>query len=511
VEVGLKVARVAAISKVLAEEGLGWLTSGAAAPDAEPGADVAARVRRTLERLGPTFVKFGQMLSTRVDLFPAAFLAELAKLQASVPPFPTAEARAAIERELGRPVDEVFADFPDAPVASASIAQVYRARLVGDGPWVAVKVQRPGLDESLLADLDSILVLSGFFDRLVPPYHRSMVHRVAEEYAARARAETDFTAEARAIDRFADVLASVPEFAAPGLFRLLCTPRLLVMEWIDGERLDHVATPEALAALGFAPDAFCRSMLKLQLSMAYEHGFVHGDTHPGNLLLAPGGGRITLIDFGLHGQVPRALRDKMLEVVTSQVNGRVDQAVEAFVQVLQPERDVDLEAFKVELRAVMAEGAGELREHRLTEQLVRGLRVGARHHLRAQSDLFMVVRNLTLVEGIVLRYCPTMDVAAEVKTIASDILRRKLLDPRMHDEYVQLMPQVALSMATRPRLAERLLALERVFVDSKNLGDFLRHQDVLREPAPQGVSRAWVVAALATGVALGLLLDRVLG
>jgi hypothetical protein len=101
-----------------------------------------------------------------------------------------------------------------------------------------------------------------------------------------------------------------------------------------------------------------------------------------------------------------------------------------------------------------------------------------------------------------------MDVTAEVRAIASDILRRKLFDPRMHDEYVQLLPQVALSMATRPRLAERLLALERVFVDAKNLGDFLRHQDVLRDPPPQGVAKAWVVAALAVGLAAGLILDR---
>lgn len=506
----MNLGRATTVGRILAEEGLGWLTSAETPPETEPGAEVAARFRRTLERLGPTFVKFGQMLSTRVDLFPGPFLKELSKLQSSVPPFPTAEARAVMEAELGRPVGDVFAELTEEPVASASIAQVYRGRLrVGDRA-VAVKVQRPGLAETLLADLDAILVLSGFLDRLVPPYHRSMVHRVAEEYAARAKGETDFLAEARAMDRFADVTASVPEFRVPAVYAAFCTPKLLVMEWIDGARLDHVPGPDALAALGFPPDDFCRSMLRLQLSMAYEHGFVHGDTHPGNLFLDPAG-RIVLIDFGLHAQVPRALREKMLEVVTSQVNGRPEQAVAAFLQVMQPERDVDLEAVKAELLEVMKSAAGgELQENRLTEQLVRGLRVGARHHLRAQSDLFVVIRNLTLIEGIVLTYCPTMDVGAEVKTIAADILRRKLFDPRMREDFAQLLPQVALSMATRPRLAERLLTLERVFVDAKNLGDFLRHQDVLREPAAPGVARAWVVAALASGVAIGLLLDRLL-
>ncbi len=506
----MNLGRASTVVGILAEEGLGWLTAADGAEEAPPGSEVAARLRRTLERLGPTFVKFGQMLSTRVDLFPPAFLQELAKLQASVPPFPSALARELIERELGRPVGEVFAALSDEPVASASIAQVYRGRLLAGDRAVAVKVQRPGLDETLHADLDAILVFSGFLDRLVPPYHRSMVHRVAEEYAARAKAETDFTAEARAMERFTDVTASVPEFFVPAVFPAFCTPRLLVMEWVDGTRLDHVAGPDALAALGFPPDAFCRSLLRLQLSMAYEHGFVHGDTHPGNLFVVPGG-RIGVIDFGLHAQVPRALRDKMLEVVTSQVNDRPEQAVAAFLQVMEPERDVDLEAVKAELLEVMkGSGTGELQDHRLTEQLVRGLRTGARHRLRARSELFVVIRNLTLIEGIVLTYCPTMDVSVEVKGIASDILRRKLFDPRMREDFAQLLPQVALSMATRPRLAERLLALERVFVDAKNLGEFLRHQDVLREPAAQGVARAWVVAALAGGVALGLLLDRLL-
>ena len=502
----MKLARIAAVSKVLFEEGLGYLTEDAAAPD-DP--EVAARLSRTLIRLGPTFVKFGQMVSTRVDLFSEPVLAELAKLQASVPPFDTAEARVIVAAELGRPVGEVFAEFPDAPVAAASIAQVYRARL-HDGTEVAVKVQRPDLEATITADLEALLVFSRFLDRLVPPYHRSLLHRVAEEYALRARTEIDFTAEARAMDRFGDVLGSVPEFRVPAVFHRLSTPRLLVMTWIEGTRLDGVASPEALTTLGFAPDTFCRALLTLQLSMAYEHGFVHGDTHPGNLLLQPDG-HIGLIDFGLHGQVPRVIRDKMLEVLVSQVNGKTDEAVEAFVQVFQPEPGVDLEAFKRELRPVLSEADGELRDHRITTQLVHGLKVGGRYGLRAQSDLFMVIRNLTIVEGIVLRYAPTLDAAAEVRTIVQAILRRRLFGRQMQDDFAALVPQLALTLAQRPRLTERLLVLERVFTDTKNLGEFLRQQDVIRDPVVARAPLAWVVAAGAMGVVVGMVIERMLG
>ena len=208
---------------------------------------------------------------------------------------------------------------------------------------------------------------------------------------------------------------------------------------------------------------------------------------------------------------PRAIRDKMLEVVVSQVHGKTDQAVEAFVQVFQPEPGVDLEAFKRELRPVLAEADGELRDHRITTQLVHGLKIGARYRLRAQSDLFMVIRNLTIVEGIALRYAPTLDVGAEVRTIVQAILRRRLLGPGIQDEMAALVPQLALTLAQRPRLTERLLVLERVFTDTKNLGEFLRQQDVIREPTASSAPVAWGVAIGAIGVVVGMVIERLLG
>ncbi|MEZ4318312.1 MAG: AarF/UbiB family protein [Myxococcota bacterium] len=510
----MKLARVASITAVLLEEGLGFLTH-AEAPDSDdlpvPESEAAQRLRQTLERLGPTFVKFGQLLATRVDLFGEAFIDELAKLHSEVEPFDSDEARSIIEAELERPIDEVFAELSSTPVAAASIAQVYKGRLRHEDRWVAVKVQRPGLEDSLLSDLDTLLVLSGFIDRLVPRYRRSMVHRVAEEYALRARTEIDFLAEARAIDRFADVLTTLPEFRIPKLEPSLCTPRVLVMEWIDGPKLSDLHTPADLRARGVDPEAFCRSMLRLQLSMAYEHGFVHGDTHPGNLILDETG-HIALIDFGLHGQVPRPLREKMLEMVFCQASGKIDEAVDAFAQVFQPDPTADVAAFKQELKGVLAVGSqeGALRDKRITEQLVRGMRVGAKYRLRTQSDLFMVIRNLTIVEGIVLRYCPTMDPAAEVKAITGGILRRKLFGPNMQEELTQLLPQLMLTLSQRPRLAERLLKLERAFTESRDLGEFLRREGVLEPATPAASPTGTLVVvglfALALGIALGLLL-----
>lgn len=507
----MQLGRVAEISKVFLEEGLGLGDHGDVSEEAPPtGLDEqrARRLRRALERLGPTFVKFGQMLATRVDLFGPDFLKELGKLRSRVPPFSTAEARTSIERELGRPIDEVFAEFPDQPMASASIAQVYRAKLRDDETWVAVKVQRPRLQETLSSDLAVLIEVSRFVDRLVPAYHRSLVHRVAVEYAARARQEIDFLAEATAMTRFREVLETLPEFRVPAVRHDLCSERLLVMEWLDGPLLDEVEDPERLREMGVEPRVLASAMLRLQLGMSYEHGFVHGDTHPGNIILLPDG-RFGLIDFGLHGAVPRRLCDKMLELLFYQSWGRTDEAVSAFLQIFTPDPELDLEEFGRELKRVLTQhDARSARDSKLTAQLVEGLRLGARYRLQAQSDLFVVIRNLTIVEGIVLTYAPDMDLIGEVREILGGILQRRAFGTLMRGELKQVLPLSLLTLSQRPLLFDRLLRLERSFIDAQTLGEFLRHEGVLepvkrpRLPAPWLPLLLGVVGGVAASVAM---------
>lgn len=505
----MRLSRLTEITRVFLEEGLGSLPD-ADAVEAEtppaPGSDAerARRLRRALERLGPTFVKFGQLLATRVDLFSEEFLRELRHLRSHVPPFPGEEAAAIVAQELGCPLAEVFEDFSLQPVASASIAQVHRARLRDSGQCVALKVQRPNLAHSLLSDLDVLMQVSRLVDRLVPAYHRSMVHRVAEEYASRARNEIDFLLEAQAMDRFQAALVTLSEFRIPKVYHELCSPRLLVMEWLDGPLLDSVRGQGELEALGHSAVKFCRSVLRLQLGMSYEHGLVHGDTHPGNIILCPDL-RIGLIDFGLNGQVPQQLRDKMLELIFYQTNGRTEEAIDAFVQVFVPTKAADMEAFREELRTVMAHKEhATARDAHLTQQLVDGLRVGARYQLKARSDLFLVVRNLTIVEGIVLSYCPELDVVSEVQAIIRDILHRRVAGASMQAQLREYSPMWVLALAQRPQLIERLLRLERSFSETRTLGEFLRQQDVISaQPQSKPLDARTLVAIALTAGALG--------
>lgn len=496
----MKVGRLAEITKVLLEEGLG--SPDADGPAAVPGSDRdrAQRLRRAFERLGPTFVKFGQLLATRVDLFSEEFVDELKQLRSHVPPFAPDVAMSLVERELGRPLSEVFATFEANPVASASIAQVHRATLRDRRQRVAVKVQRPDLGSSLLVDLDLLVHVSKIVDRFVPAYHRSLVHRVAEEYAVRARNEVDFLLEALAMDRFRSVVAGLPAFYVPKVYFEWSTSRLLVMEWLDGALLDDVADTAALESHGFSAEAFCRELLQLQLCMSYEHGLVHGDTHPGNLVLGADG-KIGLLDFGLHGNVAQKLRDKMLELIFHQASGRTDAAVQAFSAIFVSDAEVDAEAFENELRAVLAQANAETAaEARLTAQLVDGLRVGAKYRLKARSELFLVLRNLTIVEGIVVQYCPGLDVIGAVREIVHGILARRLTATRLQHDLNELLPLWLLTLAQRPQLLEKLMRLERVFTESKNLGDFLQKEGVLL-PKQAHSGRLWLVALVAALVA----------
>lgn len=506
----MNVARLAQITKVFIEEGLAassteegpeWVNA-----DAHGDAEKARKLRRAFERLGPTFVKFGQLLATRVDLFSEEFLAELRQLRAHVSPFPAEQARAIVEEELGRPIGEVFAEFEAEPVASASIAQVHRARLL-DGQVVAVKVQRPNLSLSLLADLDVLVHVSKWLDTLVKAYRRSLVHRVAEEYAARARNEIDFLVEAQATDRFRAQVrpAEGLPLRIPHVYFEWTTSRLLVMQWLTGTLLDDVASPRDLLALGVDPDKLAASLLRLQLTMSYEHGLIHGDTHPGNIILCDDG-HIGLIDFGLHGYVGQQLRDKMLELLFHQTSGRTESAVEAFTQVFTPEGNIDRAAFERELREVLKPAATPAaRDARLTEQLIDGLRVGAKYRLKARSELFLVLRNLTIVEGIVVKYAPELDLATEVRQILSGILRRRVTAVQLGADVEQYLPMWLLTLAQRPQFTDKLFRMERTFTESRNLGDFLRREGVIVE-APRKRSHRWVevVLALLVGLALGL-------
>ncbi|MFV1966389.1 MAG: ABC1 kinase family protein [Pirellulaceae bacterium] len=272
------------------------------------------RIRMALTELGPTFIKLGQLLSTRPDLVGIQLADELTKLQSDVPADAPAKIRSLVEIELGQPIDEVFAEFDEVPLASASIGQVHAARLAS-GEHVVVKVQHVGIESKVHEDLDVLVGLAQLAER-IPEFALYRPSATVAEMARTLRRELDFGREERNLQQFAVLFSSTPTVRIPRPVSELCTPRVLTMERIRGTKLTE---RESLITSGVDLDALAHRGAELYLEMIFSHGFYHADPHPGNILVL-GDSVVGLLDFGMVGRIEERLREQIEEMLLAIVN-----------------------------------------------------------------------------------------------------------------------------------------------------------------------------------------------
>lgn len=261
-----------------------------------------------LIKLGPTFIKIGQSMGTRADLLPLPFVKELGTLVDSVPPFPNDIAFARIERELGRKISEVYAEFELEPVAAASLGQVYRARL-HSGEEVAVKVQRPNLQSTISGDIEILQKVAKFAERFPRLNENADWSGMLREFNQTIHEEMDYASEGRNAERFRENFKNWPNVHVPTIYWNATTSKVLTMEFIHGTK---VVDLEALAARNVSPAKVNRLLIKTYLKQLLEDGFFHADPHPGNLLVMPDG-RVAFFDFGMVGRITPQLQSKMID------------------------------------------------------------------------------------------------------------------------------------------------------------------------------------------------------
>jgi len=312
-------ARVAAITSALGSFGVSLALDVATGAFPRTQAARAVQLRRALTRLGPTFIKLGQALSTRPDLMPPLFLAELAELQDALPGFPDSEAFALVEAELGMPLEKLYRRVTPKPVAAASLGQVYKAELLDSGASVAIKVQRPGTAAAMRLDFFVVRAGAAFLDSAVPGLNTSLAAAV-DAFAAKVFCELDYVAEGRSCERFAALYGDAPDVLVPTVHWDACSSRVLTMEWVDGIKLSDTA---ALAAQGQDVVRLVNIGIRCSLRQLLEAGFFHADPHPGNLLGTPDG-RLAFIDFGMMAETPATARYAIIVHVCHLVNRDYD-------------------------------------------------------------------------------------------------------------------------------------------------------------------------------------------
>lgn len=376
------------------------------------------RVRRALEEMGPTFVKLGQVLATRVDLFTPEWIAEFEKLQNRVPPVPFELLREQLEADLGAPPDLVFAAFDPEPIAAASIAQVYRARLQ-TGETVAVKVRRPGIQPLVDADMRLLHRLAAILEAESPEFARYQPRALVRQLQASLARELDLAAECRNAERIAASFAGEPSLVVPAVYWQWTSERVNVQAFIDGMPLTDIA---AIEAAGGDRPGIARLGAQVELKMMFIDGFFHADPHPGNVFWLPGD-RLALIDFGMVGRLSDARRGQMVALL----DGLVRRDAEPVADVLLDwaiDGDVDADAIAQRIDAFIDRYHGvPLKELHLGGMMGEITALLREYRLALPADLAMMIKVLVTLEGIGRKLDPDFDMASE----AAPFLQRAML------------------------------------------------------------------------------------
>ena len=385
--------------------------------------DRPRRLRMALTDLGTTFIKLGQILSTRPDILPPAYIAELQTLQDAVPPLPTSVIVDAIEAELGRPITALFAAFDPVPLAAASIAQVHAVTLPG-GVDAVVKVQRPGVREQVQLDLVIAARLAGLIGRQFNLLERTGLDLPAlvEEFAHTLRAELDYLREARNAEVFARNFAGEAFVAIPAIAWEYTTPRLITMERLHGLRVDDLP---ALREAGHDPAEIAARSSRLVLKEVFEDGFFHADLHPGNLFVLSDG-RIGIVDYGMVGALDERTRTHLLLMLVAIVDQDADRITDYLDRLgISTLVTLDRAPLRRDLRRLLAEYYGLPLEQLDLQRLVLDVMgLVRRHHLALPPDLALLLKMLLMIEGLARMLDPGFNILAVAQPYAAGAIAR---------------------------------------------------------------------------------------
>ncbi|OGQ74741.1 MAG: hypothetical protein A3G94_07235 [Deltaproteobacteria bacterium RIFCSPLOWO2_12_FULL_60_16] len=439
----------------------------------EEAVNLPERLRIALEELGPTFIKFGQLLATRPDIVPREYVKAFDSLLDQVPPFASEQARRIIESELQAPLAELVAKFDDAPLAAASIAQVHRATL-WSGEEVVFKVRRPGIQEVIKQDIDILHRVADLIERYVPDLAFLNARGLVEEFEQVIQEEMDFLREAENASRFRANFEGSRELYVPKVFLHLTTEQVLVMEYLEGARIDDL---DRLREAGVDLDKLARRGSEVLFKMILTDGFFHADPHPGNFLVLSNG-RLGFVDFGVVGRIREDLLDAMGSTFIGLLNRDYDALTRQSINLGFVPESVDLERYRQEMRGDLENTIEPLVGRKLSQippmvYVERIMGLALKHHLRLPRELFLVGKCLVLFEGLFRRLSPELDFFAIARPYARRLITQRSIigtfTRKLRREAMDLL-DVASSLPREIHLALRKLTRNDIQVKLHLMG-----------------------------------------
>ncbi len=393
-----------------------------------------ARLRKALEELGPTFVKAGQILSTRPDLIGPELISEFEKLQDNVPPVSFDHVRKTIETELDSPIEQIFKYFDKSPLAAASIGQVHQAQLP-DGQDVVVKVQRPGILKTIQIDLKIIRHLATLAEKHMEEWELQQPTRIVDEFARMIEKELDYTLEAAHMERFASQFADEETIHVPAVFHKFSSQRILTMEYVEGIKASEISL---LEQSGLDPALLAFRGADLMMKQIFIHGFIHADPHPGNVLFLEDN-VICYLDFGMMSRVSRKQMESLVDAATYAVKNDEIRLTNTLLKIVDYDREPDRKDLENSISELLDRYLfRELEDLDLSQILTNVMKIVTRHRLRIPPDFYIMMKAIAASQALGRKLDPGFKYAEAMTPFLSRIKLEKLLPHRIITDLFEL-------------------------------------------------------------------------
>ncbi len=462
------------------------------------------RFRKLLESLGPTFVKVGQFLSTRADIFPEKFVRELEKLQDEVAPVSYDEIIKQVEDSLGKSVGMVFKEFSKEPVAAASIAQVHKAILY-DGRSVAVKVKRPKVESKIENDLSILIFLASTAEKYDQEAKNINALGIAEEFADQLHKELNFMLEATYIEKFGEYFADTEDLHIPKVFWEYTDYNVLTMEFIEGNPVDDIESHRKnnldlvnISEIG----------VDFYLKQVFEFGFFHADPHPGNILITKEG-RMAILDFGIIGKVDNKLLEHLSAVFVGLINFDVESMVEEMVSFGLVNRNADLRRIKRDLIDIILPVYGkEIGDVNVAKVMDDIINMGRKHHFRFPTDYLLIFKTFSFLESTGRKLNPDFNFLDFAKPYAKKIILKKYTPDAIFNECKNI--SIGYSNIVKRFPADYKVLVDKLKEDDLSINFIHRNLDIMSKEMDRSANRlsfSIIIAAIVLSSSLFILAD----